>query len=203
LASVEYGTRNLVSLLVLQVDSKTERIDAEITRFRSGFTLVELLVVIAVLAVLTAVLSPVFVRAKEAANQTSCLLSMIVVASIVASAAALCGFPYSGTPGPAGGTVSITPPEAANTTAPGSFEVPTIVCRDDDWTAGGCFVNQVNPNPNKCYIGTVPYTYNHYIGTYQTFNPPHGTSSYINAMCIPVEWHTTVQYGYAGEACPS
>jgi prepilin-type N-terminal cleavage/methylation domain-containing protein/prepilin-type processing-associated H-X9-DG protein len=40
---------------------------------RSAFTLIELLIVIAIIAILAAMLFPVFVQAKAAAKQTSCL----------------------------------------------------------------------------------------------------------------------------------
>lgn len=42
----------------------------------SGFTLAELLIVIAVIAILAAVLFPVFARARESARRTACLSSM-------------------------------------------------------------------------------------------------------------------------------
>ena len=43
---------------------------------RSGFTLVELLVVVAILALLAAILFPVFERVRENARQTGCLSNM-------------------------------------------------------------------------------------------------------------------------------
>jgi prepilin-type N-terminal cleavage/methylation domain-containing protein/prepilin-type processing-associated H-X9-DG protein len=43
---------------------------------RRGFTLIEILVVIAILAVLMAILFPVFARAREKARQTSCLSNL-------------------------------------------------------------------------------------------------------------------------------
>jgi len=42
-------------------------------RARAGFTLIELLVVIGVIAILAAILFPVFAQAREAARQSSCL----------------------------------------------------------------------------------------------------------------------------------
>ena len=43
---------------------------------RRGFTLVELLAVIATIAILAAILFPVFAKAREKARQTSCLNNM-------------------------------------------------------------------------------------------------------------------------------
>ncbi len=40
---------------------------------RSAFTLIELLIVIAIIMILAAILFPVFARARENARQTSCL----------------------------------------------------------------------------------------------------------------------------------
>src|SRR5579872_3193597 len=45
-------------------------------RLKSGFTLIEMLVVIAIIAILTAILFPVFAQAREAARKTSCLSNM-------------------------------------------------------------------------------------------------------------------------------
>jgi prepilin-type N-terminal cleavage/methylation domain-containing protein/prepilin-type processing-associated H-X9-DG protein len=42
-------------------------------RSRAGFTLIELLVVISIIAILAAILFPVFMRARENARRTSCL----------------------------------------------------------------------------------------------------------------------------------
>ena len=40
---------------------------------KSGFTLIELVVVIAIIAILAAILFPVFAKAREKGRQTSCL----------------------------------------------------------------------------------------------------------------------------------
>jgi prepilin-type N-terminal cleavage/methylation domain-containing protein/prepilin-type processing-associated H-X9-DG protein len=48
---------------------------------RRGFTLVELLVVISIIAVLSSILFPVFAQAKEAANRTACMSNMRQVVS--------------------------------------------------------------------------------------------------------------------------
>ncbi|MBI3947262.1 MAG: DUF1559 domain-containing protein [Armatimonadetes bacterium] len=48
---------------------------------RRGFTLVELLVVIAVVAILAAILMPVFAKARERARQTQCLSNLKQIAA--------------------------------------------------------------------------------------------------------------------------
>jgi len=50
-----------------------ETVQAEKTTRRRGFTLIELLVVIAIIAILAGILFPVFAKARERANATSCL----------------------------------------------------------------------------------------------------------------------------------
>ncbi len=51
--------------------------------FKIGFTLIEILVVIAIIAVLAALLFPVFSRAKEASKKTSCLSNIRQIGSAV------------------------------------------------------------------------------------------------------------------------
>jgi prepilin-type N-terminal cleavage/methylation domain-containing protein len=45
-------------------------------RHQSGFTLIEMLVVIAVIAILAAILFPVFAQAREKARQASCISNL-------------------------------------------------------------------------------------------------------------------------------
>lgn len=47
------------------------------TRTRTGFTLVELAIVIAIIAVLAAILFPVFARAREQARSLSCMSNLV------------------------------------------------------------------------------------------------------------------------------
>ncbi len=42
-------------------------------RSHTGFTLIELLVVVAIIGILASILFPVFAKAREKANQTTCL----------------------------------------------------------------------------------------------------------------------------------
>ena len=48
----------------------------KVSKKQHGFTLIELRVVIAIIAILAAILFPVFARAREAARKTSCLSNM-------------------------------------------------------------------------------------------------------------------------------
>ncbi|MGQ9454674.1 MAG: prepilin-type N-terminal cleavage/methylation domain-containing protein [Armatimonadota bacterium] len=52
---------------------------------RSGFTLIEILVVIAIIAILAAVLLPVFVAAKARSAQTSCMAHLSQLARVCVS----------------------------------------------------------------------------------------------------------------------
>ncbi len=66
---VAYGNR----LVVLEWRRTVRPAVCSVLAMRTGFTLVELLVVIAIIAVLAALLFPVFAQAKEAAKRTECL----------------------------------------------------------------------------------------------------------------------------------
>ncbi len=70
-----------------------------------GFTLIELLVVICIIAILSAILFPVFARAREKARQTSCLsnLKQITLASLMYSADSDGTYVNSWVTGPTGG----------------------------------------------------------------------------------------------------
>src|ERR1051326_3833414 len=50
---------------------------------RGGFTLLELLVVVAIIAILAAILLPVFAQAREKARQSACISNMQQVGSAV------------------------------------------------------------------------------------------------------------------------
>ena len=51
---------------------------------RSGFTLIEMLVVIAIIAILAAILFPVFSRARETARRTVCLSNLQQIGAAIA-----------------------------------------------------------------------------------------------------------------------
>ncbi len=105
---------------------------------RSAFTLVEILVVLAIIAILAAILFPAFNRAKEAANQTNCASNLQQIYTAVqlyrqdenrypATLVDLLGEGARYDDGSAtGGTLG--------TNAPGYFKggKDSLVCRDDD-----------------------------------------------------------------------
>src|SRR5208337_1458611 len=64
----------------------------------SGFTLIELLVVIAVIAILAALLLPALSRAKQQAQQVSCLnnVRQVTIAGLLYLNDTQAGFPYNG-----------------------------------------------------------------------------------------------------------